>query len=1192
MIPTSFDPAAALFSGDGVAIVLNAVPGQPVVVPGGAWLLKAAFSHQGPDLLLTGTDGAEIVIRDFFNMETPPDLMTEGGAMIGGELALTLAGPLAPGQVAQAGDQLAQVTGEPIGTVEATDGVVEAIRVDGTRVTLTKGSEIFQGDTIETGSGAAIGVTFVDESTFSLGEDGRMVIDEMVYEPETQEGAFSANLVQGVFSFVSGEIAKTSPDGMTVTTPVATIGIRGTKVAGRAAQEGEENTITLLPETDAQGNQLVGELSVTNQGGTVTLNAVGATVQMSSSFTPPPAPVVFSQAQIQQQFGAALTTLSRSEASKADADAEKNAAEAEAAQGEADQAQAEAEAAAAEAEAAAAEAEAAAAEAEASGDPEAIAAAEAAAAAAEAAAAEAEAAAAEAEAKTAEAETKTAEADAAQAEADFANAEMQTQAQAFASFGGPAPGDGPGPDGPSDGEPLPDGDVAFGDAPPPPDGGPAPQGAGSLFFGGGSDPFGGDPFGGDPFGGDTLFDGGDITLLGDGGGDFLFTESSFDFFLPPPDSQTVFDTTLPPDYFDIPPPDTSTSGANAVPTVNLATLPSAPLGFTSSGATAFDSLVTNLFNGGSSAIVDLDNDGDLDIVVHGYDSAAAAATADTFVGLNDGSGNFTYSTAIANNLHLLRMTTGDVNNDGNADIVFAENSATAQPIYLGDGAGGFTNLAQTNTINTTGGTNGGNNVTLADFDGDGLKDMFVNVDSGAKVFLNAQNADAPGQFTDTGQSLTSTKTAQSYRAIATGDIDGDGDIDVVTGSWGEKMDIWVNDGTGTFSNTGVDGTGRLSVLGVDNTTWGATNGIALGDLDGDGDLDVVAFNRYVANKVFLNDGFGAFTETSTFGNLVGSGDGTLADIDGDGDLDAIDAGYGGVVISTNDGTGAFTPQAHAYSTASTDQVKTGDLNGDGSTDVLAGIYGSGSHILTNSQVAANAEVSRSGTYTLLQSDFGVADADNPAANSLEFTVSSIPTGGTLQLSGVALNAYGIFTQADVIAGNVTYLEAGGTNATDTFKFTVSDGQGGITSLQSFNFQVLNTPITGTAGADTLSGGAGIDTITGGGGVDTLTGGAGSDKFIYTTVTDSAYATPDIITDFNALDATEDIVLSGLLSGTFSFLGDSTAIGFTNNGNTQAVFNDTTKLLLFDTDGNSAADLGITLTGVSLADLDATDFTVT
>ena len=165
--------------------------------------------------------------------------------------------------------ELAQAA-ESIGRVEATDGLVEAIRIDGTKVTLAKGDDVFQGDTLITGKGAAIGITFVDDTTFSLGEEGRMVIDEMVYDAEAQEGQFSANLVQGVFSFVSGNIAKTSPEGMTVSTPVATIGIRGTKVAGRAAQEGAENTISLLPEIDAQGNQIVGELSVTNQGGTVT----------------------------------------------------------------------------------------------------------------------------------------------------------------------------------------------------------------------------------------------------------------------------------------------------------------------------------------------------------------------------------------------------------------------------------------------------------------------------------------------------------------------------------------------------------------------------------------------------------------------------------------------------------------------------------------------------------------------------------------------------------------------------------------------------------------------------------------------------------------------------------------------------------------------------------------------------------
>jgi len=445
----------------GGTLVLQAAPGISLVVPGDAWLLKADFSPQGSDLLLTGPDGARVLVRDYFNLDNPPDLLTEAGGIIPAELAIKLAGPTAPGQFALLENgpfaELAQGS-ESIGRVEATDGLVEAIHTDGTKVELAKGDDIFQGDTLVTAKGAAIGITFLDDTTFSLGEEGRMVIDEMVYDAETQEGAFSANLVQGVFSFVSGQIAKTGPEAMTVSTPVATIGIRGTRVAGRAAQEGAENTISLLPETDAQGNQFVGQLLVTNQGGTVTLSSIGATVQMTSAFQPPPPPVIFSPQQIQQNFGATLTTLSTAAAAKAEAAAAENSAQAEQAQAEAAQAGAEAEAAAAEAEAAQAQAEAAAAEAEASGDPEAIAAAEAAAAEAEAKAAEVEAKVAEAEAKVAEAEAAQAEAETSQAEAEHANAEMQTQVQAFAVFGQQS-GDGPGPGGPGSDGPPPGGDA-------------------------------------------------------------------------------------------------------------------------------------------------------------------------------------------------------------------------------------------------------------------------------------------------------------------------------------------------------------------------------------------------------------------------------------------------------------------------------------------------------------------------------------------------------------------------------------------------------------------------------------------------------------------------------------------------------------------------------------------------------------
>ena len=80
-----------------------------------------------------------------------------------------------------------------------------------------------------------------------------MVLDELVYDPATGNGSMAVNMVEGAFSFISGEIAKTGPDAMTIETPVVTMGIRGTTVAGKAAVEGNENSFTLLQDADGGG---------------------------------------------------------------------------------------------------------------------------------------------------------------------------------------------------------------------------------------------------------------------------------------------------------------------------------------------------------------------------------------------------------------------------------------------------------------------------------------------------------------------------------------------------------------------------------------------------------------------------------------------------------------------------------------------------------------------------------------------------------------------------------------------------------------------------------------------------------------------------------------------------------------------------------------------------------------------------
>ena len=229
-----------------VVLDVSQATGGELVIPGGHLLLVADFTREGSDLVLTGPDGTEIVVIGFFSTENPPTLMTEGGAAIAPDLAGRLAGSLTPEQYAQAAPGGA--ANQPIGRVETSEGEVTVVRADGSTQTLQAGDPVFQGDVLETADGATLGIVFIDDTTFALDEGGRMVLDELVFNPDTHEGTSAFTVVQGVFSFVSGQIAKSGDEAMVVRTPVATIGIRGTQVAVKAGQEGEENVITLLQE--------------------------------------------------------------------------------------------------------------------------------------------------------------------------------------------------------------------------------------------------------------------------------------------------------------------------------------------------------------------------------------------------------------------------------------------------------------------------------------------------------------------------------------------------------------------------------------------------------------------------------------------------------------------------------------------------------------------------------------------------------------------------------------------------------------------------------------------------------------------------------------------------------------------------------------------------------------------------------
>ncbi|GAB6053894.1 hypothetical protein JCM17960_27140 [Magnetospira thiophila] len=221
----------------------------------------------------------------------------------------SLESPAAP--ASSENPQLAQAaTGEAIGRVDELQGEVTVTRADGSQAQLQAGDPVFQGDLLETSDGGSVGIVLADQSVFSLSENGRMVLDEMIYDPGAEEGSAAFSLLSGAATFVSGQIAKFGQDAMMVKTPVATIGIRGTKVYMET--DGDNIRVINLPETTLQGES-VGEIVLMSPDGEMlgTINSSGAGWQWSPSESATPELIQLTPEQIQALVDLITATLPR-----------------------------------------------------------------------------------------------------------------------------------------------------------------------------------------------------------------------------------------------------------------------------------------------------------------------------------------------------------------------------------------------------------------------------------------------------------------------------------------------------------------------------------------------------------------------------------------------------------------------------------------------------------------------------------------------------------------------------------------------------------------------------------------------------------------------------------------------------------------------------------------------------------------
>lgn len=269
-----------------------------------------------------------------------------------------------------------------------------------------------------------------------------------------------------------------------------------------------------------------------------------------------------------------------------------------------------------------------------------------------------------------------------------------------------------------------------------------------------------------------------------------------------------------------------------------------------------------------------------------------------------------------------RIVFNDFNKDDNLDIFILRQLSGPyySAVFYSDGNGNITNTV---TVSNT--TSGSNDIAVADFDGNKLPDLALAVTGGGTNDCYMLNNGS------TGFSLNTIGTIGSNsRAITPGDYDKDGDIDLFLGNQGMNHELFINriNEGGTFQSVSWSAT----------PTSSAISDIQSGDLDGDGDIDLIEVNSPGEIRVRLNNGNAYFTHNWFSTGPYNATKIVLSDFDGDSDIDAFVVINGLPSINRillNDGNGNFTISTlTAPGTEATNAAATGDMDLDGDIDLV------------------------------------------------------------------------------------------------------------------------------------------------------------------------------------------------------------------------------------------------------------------
>lgn len=547
-------------------------------------------------------------------------------------------------------------------------------------------------------------------------------------------------------------------------------------------------------------------------------------------------------------------------------------------------------------------------------------------------------------------------------------------------------------------------------------------------------------------------------------------------------------------------------------------------------------------------VVDVDNDGDLDIIDMHMDGGTIG-NQDISIQLNDGTGSFT-PMEIVNVGEIDSISVADINGDGFVDILGSDSTFDEIIPLINNTDGTF---SQPGGVSVTGVANNTflrNVIGTGDIDGDGDTDLAVNVTGGVTLLTN----DGTGSFT-----VGTTITTPGLR-LELSDVDNDGDPDLVRED-GTNVNVFLNNGSGVFG----------TAVAYPNNTSNAVS-IRTVDLTGDGFVDIVTTHSPGSGgtqvNVLVNQGDGTFAAATLFtaGNTPRST--TAGDFDGDGDVDLAVSNF------TSGNISVFLNQPVALN-----QITFTVSLSESSSDVVTVNYAT----TDGAAVAGVSYIPISGTLTFQPGEtsqtLNVSIIGDTIAEPNEdfFLTLSSPVNATVDRS----SGLGVIVDDDGGTGGPAPPPPSGSVGVEANVFSGSHGDDtifgspGNDTLDGLNGNDVifgldgDDVINGGNGNDSLEGGNGDDTLTGNSGTDTLNSGAGNDTYVWTGEPDGT----DVLTEapgFQTLQIDGD-------SATDNFTIDQTGslLRVTEGTGSITINSTVTNVIVNGNDG----DDNITLTGL-------------